>query len=1167
MLVKEFNMSARNKELEMLLKRATEGLFTKGDAEAQFTLGIMYAEGNGVYRSEDEAYKWLKKSAEQGNKSAQFKLGLMCFERNYSGYLNDENNGYKWFQMAANQGHVEAQFKLGLMCFERDYRGYPKDEKNGYKWFQMAANQGHADAQYHLGNYELRKYLQVTVTGPTEREDIRKTGYKKAHEWFLKAAKQEHQDAQYELGDMYENEAREALIEQDEKTASQSYKIASEWFQKAVEHGNQRARLRLGVVLLVGIKDSKKALECLKIAAVGGNDAEAQYFLGEMYAEGRGVNKDIREACTWFALSANGRNRNAEIRLEQLQVLYPIDGQVSKTVRDAQSGDADAQYRLGLIYDNNLEDIEKSQKIAFEWFQKAALQGHALGQYFLGSKYAAGSGTAKDYKLAKEWLQKAASKGINVAYDWLRSPLMQCPTNASEQFKLGVVFAKGQNVAKDPQLAFQWYQKAAEQGHSDAQYALGLVFENGDGVSKDYESAKYWYQKAVISGHNFAKKALSDLLLLMNNSPSPPSNNLSPTIPQKALILAENRALPLRTQEFGITQPQVVPEQPKKPTIKPNQTSLVSPKSVEEHKIQSEIQFKPDQSQVVPAQPNIVKPNPFSPNDTKTKLDAFSFTQEQLTFIHALKTTGLQPEALLQFQKQLVQTPLFAEDLQLCRSWMTAFSSRVLQLETDVADFNRVLARDPQTRSEQAYIDKRPKLKNYQRRIEMEFNCFATCYFLAPAGIMKLDDNKKDMMISAISHIPKKTIEGIPFIGPLLSSGVGAIEEGLHSANKKHRLNQMNRVRELFKSLEHISQIAYAFAGRLALEKETVIEEQIEIQYQGLGKIKRFYQSAKKSLNQLLRDLSTSDKTGVKIKPEEELAILDCAYVFQQILSAEATINNTRDLVCQLITVITEKPYKPRTFTIATPVPAQLDATMNAHAAPLLVIAPMKTVPQSNNPSLSVEVLHRLLQEQQERSSEQERRFKEQEDALRKQREEFEAHKRAQEEESRRLRAEAEAAKEAIREQKEKAEAAEKAARALAERLTLTEKDTEKLKKEVLPEDEITGDTMSLAQLPAKPGNGMTQQSEAAQILREHHEKLRLLTEELVVVKEQQQITSRSLVQVQDRTGIDRAKAGHKGMQQAQYLESLDRKKREEEERARAAKKTEKQQQIKSGLI
>ncbi len=54
----------------------------QGYVEAQFNLGMMYADGQGVAEDYAEAIKWLKLAAEQKFEAAQFKLELMHLNEN-----------------------------------------------------------------------------------------------------------------------------------------------------------------------------------------------------------------------------------------------------------------------------------------------------------------------------------------------------------------------------------------------------------------------------------------------------------------------------------------------------------------------------------------------------------------------------------------------------------------------------------------------------------------------------------------------------------------------------------------------------------------------------------------------------------------------------------------------------------------------------------------------------------------------------------------------------------------------------------------------------------------------------------------------------------------------------------------------------------------------------
>jgi TPR repeat protein len=57
--------------------------------------------------------------------------------------------------------------------------------------------------------------------------------------------------------------------------------------------------------------------------------------------------------------------------------------------------------------------------------------------------------------------------------------------HADAQFYLGVKYANGEGVPKDSVKAVEWYRKAAEQGDADAQFYLGVKYARGEGVPKD----------------------------------------------------------------------------------------------------------------------------------------------------------------------------------------------------------------------------------------------------------------------------------------------------------------------------------------------------------------------------------------------------------------------------------------------------------------------------------------------------------------------------------------------------------------------------------------------------------------------------------------------------------------------------------------------------------
>lgn len=79
--------------------------------------------------------------------------------------------------------------------------------------------------------------------------------------------------------------------------------------------------------------------------------------------------------------------------------------------------------------------------------------------------------------------------------------------NAAAQYALAVSYSTGAN--KDLKKAFDWWTKAAEQGHSFAQDSLARCYYHGEGVEKDLKEAGKWWSKAADQGNNNTQIALS----------------------------------------------------------------------------------------------------------------------------------------------------------------------------------------------------------------------------------------------------------------------------------------------------------------------------------------------------------------------------------------------------------------------------------------------------------------------------------------------------------------------------------------------------------------------------------------------------------------------------------------------------------------------------------
>jgi len=135
---------------------------------------------------------------------------------------------------------------------------------------------------------------------------------------------------------------------------------------------------------------------------------------------------------------------------------------------------------------------EKDYAAALGIVEPLAHQGLPQAQYQLGEMLFYGWGVPYDHAKAIPWYFKAAQQG-----------------HAEAQFWLGGLYAGTKQASKpDFTLSSQWYLKAAEQGHVGAQFSIARHYETGLGVEPDEAKATAWYLKAAQQGHAAAKNDL-----------------------------------------------------------------------------------------------------------------------------------------------------------------------------------------------------------------------------------------------------------------------------------------------------------------------------------------------------------------------------------------------------------------------------------------------------------------------------------------------------------------------------------------------------------------------------------------------------------------------------------------------------------------------------------
>ena len=128
-------------------------------------------------------------------------------------------------------------------------------------------------------------------------------------------------------------------------------------------------------------------------------------------------------------------------------------------------------------------DTAADSDIQLKGLATRAAGGDADAEDELALRYSAGRGVPKDDRLAAEWFEKAAVHGL-----------------APAQYNLGVLFERGQGVARSPEKAFFWYQSAAQQHYARAEHNLATLYATGSGVAQNYGEAAKWFREAADAG-------------------------------------------------------------------------------------------------------------------------------------------------------------------------------------------------------------------------------------------------------------------------------------------------------------------------------------------------------------------------------------------------------------------------------------------------------------------------------------------------------------------------------------------------------------------------------------------------------------------------------------------------------------------------------------------
>ena len=476
------------KEFEWCKKSAEQG-----NSQAQFKLaGIYYfgSLGDFVEQNYEKAFEWCKKSAEQENEVAIYRLAQMYYDG--KGVEQNYEKAFELYSKLAEKGDAYAQFYLAGMYFWG--KGVEQNYEKAFEWGKKTSENGNVYAQFYLacmyfeGKGVEQDYVKAFewFSKSAEQGEYRaqyslgamyykgegvKIDYTKAFEWFSKSAEQGNADAQNNLGFMY---LKGQGVEQD-------YTKAFEWFCKSAEQGHVYAQNNLGFMYLKGQgveQDYTKAFGCFSKSAEQG-DKQAQYRIGYMYKEGLGVEQNFFKAIKYLKISADNGNEEAEYYI--LEIYEKIVFDVFNSI-----------FFVDIVDNINISEIEKKLRTSnFEhYFEQFLISIEKsidikkyiddLFKYFKYFKYLSSKLKTKLFELCSKSIDKIKNDDEFIMI---------------MQGMLGTLILYGFGVKQNKSKAFELFLKSSEHGNTFAIYNLGCMYERGFGIEQDYKKAFDCFKK------------------------------------------------------------------------------------------------------------------------------------------------------------------------------------------------------------------------------------------------------------------------------------------------------------------------------------------------------------------------------------------------------------------------------------------------------------------------------------------------------------------------------------------------------------------------------------------------------------------------------------------------------------------------------------------------
>jgi hypothetical protein len=119
-------------------------LAARGDAEAQYQMGVRYDEGEGVLKDDAQAVQWFQRAADQGNVDAQAHLGAYYWAGR--GVPRDLSKAYMWSMIAVAGGDDNSKSRLQGLASQMTRAQVSAARQQAEEWIHTHTQQAKSEA-------------------------------------------------------------------------------------------------------------------------------------------------------------------------------------------------------------------------------------------------------------------------------------------------------------------------------------------------------------------------------------------------------------------------------------------------------------------------------------------------------------------------------------------------------------------------------------------------------------------------------------------------------------------------------------------------------------------------------------------------------------------------------------------------------------------------------------------------------------------------------------------------------------------------------------------------------------------------------------------------------------------------------------------------------------